>query len=120
MSKKRDVRDYLEDMDEMLRKLQEFVQGMTFNEFVEDTKTVFAVIRAFEVLGEAAKNIPSEYRNEHPDVPWQKITSLRNKLIHEYFSVNLNVIWNTIHQDIPDLQMLLSPVVKECFTVYRS
>jgi uncharacterized protein with HEPN domain len=119
MSKERDIRDYLEDMEDMLRKLQEFVQGMTFNEFMEDSKTVFAVIRAFEVLGEAAKHIPPEYRNEHPDVPWQKITSLRNKLIHEYFSVNLDVIWNTIHKDIPELQMLLSPVVRECLEHYK-
>ncbi len=119
MSEQRDLRDYLEDMNDMLVKLQEFVVGMTFEEFRDDTKTVFAVIRAFEVLGEAAKHIPQAYRDQHPGIPWQKVAALRNKLIHEYFAINLDVVWNTIQKDVPELQILLSPVVKECFENYH-
>jgi uncharacterized protein with HEPN domain len=119
MSEGRDIRDYLDDMSDMLVKLQEFVDGMTFEEFQEDPKTIFAVIRAFEVLGEAAKHIPADYRSQHPAVPWNKIMALRNKLVHEYFSVNLDIVWNTIRQDVPELQLLLTPVVKECFEKYH-
>jgi len=119
MSEKMDMRDYLNDMSDMLIKLQEFVDGMTFEEFSVDSKTVFAVIRAFEVLGEAAKHLPQEYRNQHQEVPWQKIMALRNKLIHEYFAVNLDIVWNTIQYDIPELQSILTPVVKECFESYK-
>ncbi len=94
MSEARDIRDYLVDMSDMLEKLQTFVHGMTLEDFRKDDKTVFAVIRAFEVLGEAAKHIPEEYRHQHLGVQWQKIAALRNKLIHEYFSVNLDIVWN--------------------------
>ncbi|HEX2768062.1 MAG TPA: DUF86 domain-containing protein, partial [Geobacteraceae bacterium] len=114
MSDVRDLRDYLSDMREMMVNLQQFTDGMTFDEFRADTKTIFAVIRAFEVLGEAAKHIPDSYREQYPDVPWRTIAAFRDKLIHEYFAINLDIVWNTIQTDIPQLLALLTPVVREC------
>ncbi len=119
MSENRDIRDYLNDMAEMLTDIQEFTRGMSFEEFRDDRKTVYAVVRAFEVLGEAAKHIPDATRQKYQEVPWATISAFRNKLIHEYFAINLEIIWDTIQHDVPELQALLTPVVKDCFEKYH-
>jgi len=119
MSESRDIRDYLNDMAEMLTDIQKFTYGISFEEFQYDRKTIYAVVRAFEVLGEAAKHIPDSTRQQYIDVPWATISSFRNKLIHEYFAINLEIVWDTIQHDVPELQALLTPVIKECFEKYQ-
>ncbi|MGO9572534.1 MAG: DUF86 domain-containing protein [Desulfomonilaceae bacterium] len=98
---KRDYEDYLNDIIEAVTALQQFVEGMSFEEFREDQKTLFAVTRAFEVLGEAAKKILQTLRTKHPDIPWREMAGMRDKLIHEYFAVDVNVFWKTIQEDLP-------------------
>jgi len=105
----REYKDYAMDMIAAIEKIEEFTSGMTLEAFEKDTKTVFAVIRALEVIGEAAKKIPLSVRNKYNQVPWLQITGMRDKLIHEYFGVNVKVIWNTIKEDIPPLK----PVIKQ-------
>jgi uncharacterized protein with HEPN domain len=95
--------DYLRDILEHAEKVQRFVAGMTVDDFLQDEKTVFAVIRALEVVGEATKKIPTEVREKYPNVPWREMAGTRDKLIHDYFGVNLGVIWKTATEDIPDL-----------------
>lgn len=105
----REYKDYAMDMISAIEKIEEFAGGITLEDFEKDTKTVFAVIRALEVIGEAAKKIPPSVRNKHKQIPWLQITGMRDKLIHEYFGVNVKVIWNTIKEDIPPLK----PVIKQ-------
>ncbi len=105
--------DYLRDMVESAEKALDFVQGMTQDEFIDDEKTTYAVIRALEVLGEAAKKIPDEVRGEHPDIPWRTIAGMRDKLIHEYFGVDRVVIWRTVTEDIPGLLPKLHTMLDE-------
>jgi uncharacterized protein with HEPN domain len=76
---------------------------MTFDEFQSDTKTAFAVIRALEIISEATKNIPEPIREQYPEIPWKGCAGVRDKLIHAYFGVNLEVVWETIQQDLPQL-----------------
>jgi len=76
---------------------------MDYEAFVEDPKTVDAVLRNFEVIGEAAKNVPEEIRQEYSDVPWSEMTGMRDKLIHGYATVELRIVWTTIQEELPTL-----------------
>ena len=90
-----------------------YTEGISFDGFVEDGKTVRAVIRSIEVIGEAASKISIEFRKEHPDVPWQKIIGMRNRLIHVYFDIDYNIIWQTVKENLPPLIEQLQSILKD-------
>jgi uncharacterized protein with HEPN domain len=104
---------FLQDMLEHADKAIRFVQGMDESMFRHDEKTIFAVIRALEVIGEAAKNIPEPIRNKYPHIPWRDMAGMRDKLIHHYFGVDLKTIWKTVTQDLPILQVEIKTVVAQ-------
>ena len=104
---KREYIDYLKDIIAAIDNIDGFVKGMSIEEFKEDEKTLFAVIRALEVIGEAAKKIPAAIKNKHKQIPWKEMAGMRDKLIHEYFGVNINVVWKTIKQDISAIKPLI-------------
>lgn len=101
---KRDYRDYLGDILTAIDESSEFTEGMTFDAFTHDRKTVSAVLRTLEVLGEASKRIPDDLRCKAPDVPWRYMAGMRDKLIHEYFGVDLSIIWAVIKDELPPLR----------------
>ncbi len=101
---------YLNDIREAINSIEIFVEGMTFEEFQNDDKTSSAVIRKFEIIGEATKNIPETIRNQHPQIPWKDIAGMRNKLIHAYSEVDLKLVWMTIKQRLPELKSVIEKI----------
>jgi uncharacterized protein with HEPN domain len=113
MSAERTHIDYIADILDAIRKVKQFIQGMAFEEFTRDDKTVFAVIRGLEIIGEATKRIPSSVRDLYSEVPWREMAGMRDKLTHDYFGVNLIVLWKTATQDLPNLEPAISRIVAE-------
>jgi uncharacterized protein with HEPN domain len=111
MSSTRPYLDYLEDILDAIEKATAFIQGMTYEQFAQDAKTVFAVIRALEIVGEATKRIPQSVKNSYPEVPWRQMAGMRDKLIHDYSGVNLVVVWKTLIEDVPNLEPLIRQVL---------
>lgn len=98
-----DPRTELEDVIDAAEKIERFTDGMSYETFVEDEKTVDAVLRNFEVIGEATKNLPESHREEYSDVPWREMAGMRDRLIHGYATVDLEIIWTTVEEDIPEI-----------------
>ncbi|MFN3762484.1 MAG: DUF86 domain-containing protein [Anaerolineae bacterium] len=109
----REIGDFIYDIVEAMESALEFTAGMSFEEFSRDTKTVYAVIRAVEVIGEAAKHIPEDFRNRHPDIPWRSMAGMRDKVIHGYFRVKLERVWEVVQKDIPNLKPRFEAMLKE-------
>jgi len=110
---KREFLDYIEDTIEAMDDAMRFVKGMEYNDFVKDRKTIYAVIRAIEVIGEAVKKIPDSVKNRYPKIPWKDMAGMRDKLIHEYFGVNLKRVWRTVKKDIPNLKPSFDKILKD-------
>lgn len=104
---------YLADMIEAMDKVGIFIQDLDEAQFRHDDKTVFAVIRALEIIGEATKRIPESVRQTYPAVPWRAMAGMRDKLIHDYMVVELAVVWKTATEDIPTLRTLLHQIHSE-------
>ena len=110
MSKGREVVDYLDDIRNAIAEVKEFTSGMNYEDFAADKKTVNAVIRSLEVLGEATKHIPASFRKKHPDIPWTKMAGMRDVLIHDYMGVDLRTVWNVISVRLPELVPMFEKV----------
>jgi uncharacterized protein with HEPN domain len=109
----RDHLDYLQDIMTMMEKIESFTAGMTKEDFIEDYMAHFAVIRAMEVMGEAAKNVPPDVRQKHPEIPWKKMAGLRDKVIHGYFGVDLFIILESATKLIPGYRPVLLRILNE-------
>ncbi len=88
-----------------------YAKDMSFNEFLKDGKTARAIIRSVEIIGEAASKISNELRKEHSEIPWQKIVGMRNRLIHVYFDIDYNTLWQTVKENLPPLVKQINAIV---------
>ena len=102
---------YLKDIKLAIISIEKFIEGLDFEQFKLDDKTSSAVIRKFEIIGEATKNIPDAIRKQYPQIPWKDITGMRDKLIHAYSEVDLKLVWTTIHQRLPDLNSIIEKLI---------
>lgn len=105
--------DYVEDVIKAMNDVTGFVEGMGYDDFAADKKTVYAVIRAVEIIGEAVKKIPDKVKADYPQIPWKEMAGMRNKLIHEYFGVDIKRVWSTVKKDIPNLEPLFNKILKD-------
>jgi uncharacterized protein with HEPN domain len=110
---KRDPIDFLTDILESIENIENFIEGFNFEEFSKDTKTIYAVVRALEIIGEATKNLPNSLKIEYPEVPWRDMTGFRDKVVHGYFGVDLEVVWDTAVEDAPSLKPLITKILGE-------
>ncbi len=108
----RDYTDYLYDIYESMKDIAEFIHGLNYESFLLDRKTSNAVIRSLEVMGEAAKKIPKEFRVKYPGIPWKRMAGMRDKLIHEYFGVDLEIVWAVATEEIPPLTPEMKSILR--------
>jgi uncharacterized protein with HEPN domain len=113
MKAKREYLDYFKDIQDALEKINNFTVDLDFERFAKDEKTTFAVIRGLEIIGEAARKIPKSIRSRYPNIPWQDMAGMRDKLIHDYFGVDLRVVWKTLKVDLPPLQAIFHRITQE-------
>jgi uncharacterized protein with HEPN domain len=109
----RELIDFLQDILDTINAIERFVFGLGFEEFERDDKTIFAVARAIEIIGEAVKNVPESIKSKYPEIPWKAIAGMRDKLIHQYWGTDVQVLWKTIRQDVPQLKVLITRVMEE-------
>ncbi|RKX38470.1 MAG: DUF86 domain-containing protein [Thermotogae bacterium] len=109
---KRGDKEFILDMFISGQKILEYIQGMTFDDFKKDSKTIDAVVRNIEILGEAVKNISREIKEKYPEIEWRMIARMRDKVIHFYFGVDISIVWKTANADIPHLLEKLKTVIK--------
>jgi len=110
------VRDWklrVEDILEAILKIQRYVSGYDLEKFTADEKTIDAVVRNLEVIGEASRNIPDEVISKYPELPWAEMRGMRNVLVHEYFGVSVQILWYTIQENLPPVIPLLQRMLAE-------
>lgn len=96
-----------------MKKAETFVEKMTYEEFIQDDKSIYAVVRAIEIIGEAVKQVPTSIREKYSEIPWSSMAGMRDKLIHHYFGVNLKLVWNTVEQEIPEVRPVLQDALQQ-------
>lgn len=111
--KDRDLRDYLQDILDAVDDIESFIDDLTYNEFVRDRKTLNAVVRSIEIIGEATKNIPEPIKTKYPQLPWKQMAGMRDKLIHAYFGVDTETLYKTAKDNIPSLKPAVRKMLKE-------
>ncbi len=110
---KRDQRLFLEDILEAIDRIENYTESMSYDDFIEDGKTIDAVVRNLEIIGEAVKNLSDEIKREHPEINWKGIAGMRDKLIHGYFGVDPQVVWETIQTRVPELKIQIKRILEE-------
>lgn len=113
MKKNREYIMFLEDIVDSIEMIEKYTKGYSQKSFGSDAKAKDAVIRRFEIIGEAVKHVPASIKKNHNEIDWKRIAGMRNVLIHEYFGVNTNRVWKTIRDDIPDLRKKISRILEE-------
>jgi len=110
---KRDFKLYLDDIYYSCNKILKYTKELEFKDFNKDGKSIDAVVRNLEIIGEAGKNLPAKLRKNYKQMPWKELIGMRNKVTHEYFGVDNAILWKTIQEDIPKLKKEINRIRKD-------
>ena len=110
---KRNSKLFLKDIIDSMNDIEKFVDNMSLQELKRDKKTLNAVIRSLEIIGEATKNIPKEIKLKHKEIPWKEMAGMRDVLIHAYFGIDYNLLWTAIKKNIPEIKPKIKKILKE-------
>lgn len=110
---KRTPKLYLEDIKDSIRKIESYTSSLSFDEFKKDMLTIDAVVRNLTIIKEAARSIPQEIKSKNPDIAWSEAIGMRNKVTHEYFGVDKNILWKTIKEDVPSFKKQISELLEK-------
>jgi len=101
------------DILDCIAKIRRYTKGYTFEDFQDDEKTIDSVLRNLEIIGEAARHVPIEIREHYPELPWAEMLTMRNIVLHEYHGVNLQIIWQTVKEDLPPLDSQFKRILQQ-------
>ncbi len=110
---KRESRVYLEDIKDSIGKIERYTNDLSFDEFSKDIMVIDAVVRNLTIIGEAAKNIPEEIKLKNSDIAWSEAIGMRNKITHEYFGIDEDILWKTIKEDLPVFKKQISELLEK-------
>lgn len=116
MSNRTDT-ELLYDIQEALRRIKAYTHEMTYNAFLSDTRTQDAVIRNLEIIGEAAKKLSVDLRDRHPNIPWKKMAGTRDRLIHDYIGVDIEIVWQIVIAELSDLALQIAKISVNSSTI---
>jgi uncharacterized protein with HEPN domain len=108
--------DFVEDMLDAMDKAEILVEGFSYSEFETDFRTNFAVVRALEIIGEAAKRLPTSLREQYPEIPWRGMAGMRDRIIHGYDTLDLQIVWDVVIQDIPEIKPRIQEILADYTT----
>jgi uncharacterized protein with HEPN domain len=107
----REFLDFVEDILDAMNKAEALLEGISYSQFETDFRINFAVVRALEIIGEAAKRLPEELRQRYPDVPWKGMAGMRDRIIHGYDNVDLEIVWDVVKRDIPQIKSKIERIL---------
>ena len=111
MSEREDM-NFLADIKEAIRRIDVYIEKLSYEEFLENIKTQDAVVRNLEIIGEATKNLSEELKDKYPQICWKDLAGLRDKLIHHYFGVNFDIVWSIVKEELPEISPQLEEILK--------
>jgi len=109
----REIKNLLEDIYDAIKKIISYKKEMSYDDFIHDDKTVDAVVRNFEIIGEASNRIPDDFKTEHPEIEWRRIIGFRNRIIHEYFGIDYENLWRIKNENIPILFEFMEQILED-------
>lgn len=110
---KRTDTEFLNDAKEAIKRIESYAEKLDYKSFLSDTKTQDAIVRNLEIIGEAVKNISSDFKKRYKNIEWKKLAGLRDKIIHYYFGVNWDIVWDAIKNRLPDIKKIIESIIED-------